>query len=176
MNLFKKKLSYDSYLEMLISEAIRIKEDFKKEILESNPKANIEVMEFDTLIFGLWVVSLYLDSKKIKDDFYDLAFNKYLTDEQITSRYINTIELKYKNLFYAHNIWVKDAQAGIMAGDILYRMFVNQQEDLDAENLDLLENPGIFKATSYFTFFATILKISLMFKEYIQKNYKIQYN
>ena len=181
MFLFKKTMSEDRFLEILLKGQLKI-EGIVKDEFKKNYDSPTDMFRFhlEVTIFSLWLMTISLNSpnSKFLDRLRDAVCDRL--DDQISfascypgrRNLPETIDQRYQNYFEAFRMWQQNPQSGHIIGSVMFE-YIHNQFGLFSLREEIPE-VGDIEAMNTFNLFAILFKKNLEFIESLRKKFKIK--
>lgn len=172
MKLFRRKLTLDELLDALLDVRIKIDKGLQDYVKEKTDFSGDEqLLNLETKIFSLWVISLTIPSKEYKNMLHQKLCDDIGLEENEIQLFYQEIGKRYANYHYAYNKWVANPKSGSLLGSVITETVVNQNADFSIQ--DTLPYTDGLTNMEMFSFFGESFKNTLEFIEYLKKEYKI---
>ena len=171
MGLFKGKLKLDKFLELLLEARMHIDNKLQALIFDNGFEGDKQLLNLDTTIFSLWMISLTLPSKKHKDLMHEKICNQFRISENEIKIFYEEIKKRYSNYYYAYNKWVENPQNSLLLGSVITETIVNQNSNFSIQ--ETLPYTDFMVNMEMFAFFADNFKIILNVISEMKKKYRI---
>lgn len=172
MPLFKKKISKEDYVSLLLT-INRVTAQSLMEALKTDfgYSGEVENLEYEVGIFSLWILILSLPPSKyeFRDLIHEEIFRKM--EPKYRDTFANEFDRRYKNYFEAYNMWQKNPVGGQTLGAVIIETIINQNPDFSLK--EYLPSVGAIKAFQAFTLFAETFKSTIKLLGELGKKYKI---
>ena len=130
MDLFKRKLTIDELMKILVKACNDINELTKKFISEKFALSKEDKkLNFETMIFSLWMISIIIPTNKYKDIFHEKFFKQFDFDEDHLMCIYDEMEKRYENLTYAYNMWISNPANGSILGSVMVETIINRNSE-----------------------------------------------
>jgi len=172
MSLFKKKISKEYYVSLLLTvnkmTEQSLMEAFKTDFGYSG---EVEHLEYEMRIFSLWILTLSLPPSRY--EFRDLIHEKIFLKMEPKHRdmFYEEFDKRYRNYFEAYNMWQKNPAGGQTLGAVIIETIINKNPDFSLK--EYLPSVGAIEALQAFTLFVESFKPTIELIGEIEKKYKI---
>lgn len=170
MNPTKKNLTISEYLDILLEQRKLIDKSLKEHVTErTNFSGNEELLNLEVKIFSLWLISLTIDERELKDMFHQRYCNTLGLDRIQIPMFYQEIKIRYDNYSYSFNCWAKDPRSGYILGGVMTEIIVNQNPNFSAQEVLPITDCDIDMGMNMF--FSLWFKSTLDFLIKIKENY-----
>ncbi|MBA7523719.1 hypothetical protein ES705_15852 [subsurface metagenome] len=172
MKLFRRKLTIGEFLDALLEIRIDIKKEFQEYIKKkSDFSGDEQLLNMESIIFSLWVISLTIPSKEYKDMLHQKLCDDIGLEGNEIQIFYQQVNKRYANYNYAYNKWVANPQCGYLLGSVITETVVNQNADFSIQGT--LPPTDLLTDSEMFLFFGESFKTTLEFIKDLKKDYEI---
>jgi len=134
MNPSKKNLTLNEYFNALLEQRMLIDKSLKNHIKEeTNFSGNENLLNLEVKIFSLWLISLTIKERALKDMFHQQFCNDVGLDKIQIQIFYQQIKIRYDNYNFAYSCWAKNPRSGNILGSVMTETIVNQNPDFSAQ-------------------------------------------
>jgi hypothetical protein len=134
MTAIRKTLTISEYLDALLDQRMLIDKSLKEHVKEkTNFSGDEELLNLEAKIFSLWLISLTIDERELKDMFHKRYCNTLGLDRIQIPMFYQQIKIRYDNYNYAFNCWAKDPRSGYILGGVMTEIIVNQNPNFSTQ-------------------------------------------
>ena len=173
MKLFRKKISKDEFIELMLELRYEIEKSstlyFKEEL---DCHENEKRLKFEIMIFSLWIVTTLMPSGKaeMKDLLHDKFSEKHWG--QIAKSLFEEIDKRYTQYYKAFEMWQQNPQNGHMIGSVMIEMIKKHNTDFSLyDRFPLSDGNDCLKA---FILWGKLVEHSSSVIEEIKRRYNLK--
>lgn len=166
----KKNLTMSEYLDALLEQRMLIDKSLIEHVTErTNFSGDEKLLNLEVKIFSLWLISLTINERELKDMFHQRFCNTLGLDRIQIPMFYQQIKIRYDNYNYSYNCWAKNPRSGHILGGVMTEIIVNQNPDFSAQEKLPMTDCDIDMGMAMF--FSLWFKNSLDFIVGIKENY-----
>ena len=133
MNPIRKNLTISEYLDILLEQRMLIDKTLKEHVKEETDfDGDEKVLNLEAIIFSLWLISLTIDERELKEMFNQRFCNEVGLDRIQMQNFYELIKIRYDNYNYSFNCYAKNPRSGHILGGVMTEIIVNQNPNFSA--------------------------------------------
>lgn len=171
---FRKKISQEDYVNILLESRVMLQEEATKIVAEDfNGTVDEKKLQYELMIFTLWIITLSMppDSDEVKDLLHRTFSYQYWGVEN-NDPLFRQIDRRYKNYYAAFNEYQKSPQSGHLLGGVIVETLKNQNSTFSLS--EELPSVGDIESLQYFMLFSSLFKQSLKIAKGLKKKYSVK--
>ncbi|MEE9215327.1 MAG: hypothetical protein V3U54_11145 [Thermodesulfobacteriota bacterium] len=160
MGLFKKKISLDEYVDILLKAQLELEKYMLQEFHNTfEYQGEDERLKFEVRILSLWLITLFHPSEKLRDKIHDTYCESIGISQETKDMFYKDIEQRYKNYFTAYSMWQKNPQSGHIIGTAIVETIKNQNPYFSLEKgpIPITGDTDAFNGFLFFELFFNVI-------------------